>query len=191
MSYPYSAGDVLEAADMNAVGLHLVTPTGVTNGTLDGATVTVGTTVSSVTVSGVFSANFDNYRIVMSGGTMSSSEDLKLKLGSSATGYYGFLVYGSATGAATVLGAQRNNTSQFDWVGGGTAGQHGHVMVEVLSPFAATYTELRNASYQNGDNFGTMQGEHRVASSFSAFTILTSVGTMTGGKLRVYGYSNG
>lgn len=190
MTYPYSSGQVVTANDMNQGGLHLVTPSSVTGGTLDGATVTVGSAVSSVTVSGVFSADFDNYRIVMSGGTQSQSEDLKLKLGSSATGYYGFLIYGSS-GGTTVNGANRDNTAQFDWVGGGIAGQASHVFVEVLSPFTSTYTRLRNAGYQNGGNYGTMQGEHRVASSYSSFTILASVGTLTGGKLRVYGYSNG
>lgn len=153
-------------------------------------TQTVGSAVSSVTVTNAFSSTFDNYRIVMSGGTQSQSEDLKLKLGSSATGYYGFLVYGSSS-STTVNGANRNNTAQFDWVGGGIAGQASHVFVEVLSPFASTYTKLRNAGYQNGSNYGTMQGEHRVASSYSSFTILTAIGTITGGTIRVYGYNNG
>lgn len=153
-------------------------------------TQTVGSGVSSVTVNGAFSSTFDNYRIIMTGGTQSSGEDLKLKLGSSATGYYGFLVYGSS-GAGTVLGANLNNRTQFDWIGGGVAGQAAHVMVDLLSPFTATYTKIRNASYQNGGNYGTTQGEHRVASSYSSFEILTSIGTITGGTIRVYGYNNG
>ena len=153
-------------------------------------TQTVGSGVSSVTVTNTFSSVFDNYQIVMSGGIQSASEDLKFKLGSSATGYYGFLVYGSSA-SNTVNGANKNNGTQFDWVGGGYAGQASHVLLEVLAPFISTYTRLRNGAYQNGGNYGTMQGEHRVASSHSSFTISTAVGTLTGGTIRVYGYNNG
>lgn len=64
MTYPYTSGQVVTAADMNAVGLHLITPTSVTGGTLSGATVNIGTAVTSITVDGVFSSDFDNYRIM-------------------------------------------------------------------------------------------------------------------------------
>lgn len=179
MGFPYSSGDVLSASDLNqSSGLVLV------------KTQTTGSGVSSVTVTNAFSSAFNNYRIVMSGGTQSASEDLKFKLGSSATGYYGFLVYGSSA-SNTVNGANKNNGTQFDWVGGGIAGQASHVFIEVLAPFMSIYTRLRNAGYQNGGNYGTMQGEHRVASSYSSFTISTSVGTLTGGTISVYGYNNG
>ncbi len=49
MTYPsFSAGDILTAADMNAVGLWLV------------KTQTVGTAVASVTVTDAFSSTYDN-----------------------------------------------------------------------------------------------------------------------------------
>ena len=45
-------------------------------------TQTVGSGVSSVTVTDAFSATFDNYEILMSGGTQTATTDVKLKLGS-------------------------------------------------------------------------------------------------------------
>jgi len=49
MTYPsFTSGDILTAADMNAVGLWLV------------KTQTVGTAVSSVQVTGAFSSTYDN-----------------------------------------------------------------------------------------------------------------------------------
>ena len=57
MTYPtFTNGQVLPASDLNAIGLWLV------------KSQTVGTGVSSVTVSNAFSADFDNYRIIYSGG---------------------------------------------------------------------------------------------------------------------------
>ena len=151
--------------------------------------VDVGTNVSSVTVNDAFSSEFDNYEIIMSGGTQSAATDVKMKLGSSATEYYGFLTYG-ASGSSTILGANRDNQAQFNWVGGSVAGQATHACVQVLAPYLSVYTKIRNAAYQNGNNYGTMQGEHRVASSFTSFELYVDAATFTGGTIRVYGYRN-
>ena len=62
----FSSGAVLTAAQMNSVGMWLV------------KTQTVGTAVSSVTVTGAFSADYDNYLILMSGGTGSDSASISI-----------------------------------------------------------------------------------------------------------------
>ena len=152
-------------------------------------TQTIGSAVSSVTVSDAFSADCDNYLILMSDSTVSINCSIGISLGASVTGYYGFLTYGdSATN--TVLGAGRNNTSLLNWVGGGVSGQQGAVSVQVLNPFKAAYTRFANGIYQSGGSYGTMQGEHRVGTSYSSFTLTTDAGTLTGGTIRVYGYRN-
>ena len=54
MTYPvFATGDVLNASDMNAVGLWLV------------KTQTIGSGVGSVAVTGAFSADYDNYKIIV------------------------------------------------------------------------------------------------------------------------------
>ena len=152
-------------------------------------TQTVGSGVSSVTVTGAFSSTYDNYKILYIGGTVSANTDIEMTLGGSTTGYYGFLTYGDSA-TSTPLGAGRNNTAALPWVGGGAAGQASHANVEVMGPFNAAYTKIRNASYQNSGVYGTMQGEHRVATSYTSFTFAVLTGTMTGGTIRVYGYRN-
>ena len=153
--------------------------------------VAVGSGVSSVTVTNAFSATFDNYEIIMSGGTQTSTTDVKLKLGSSATGYYGFLAYGSVT-SSTVNGATRNNATQFNWVGGPSGvGEATHASFQLFAPYLSMYTKIRNAGYQNGNNYGTMQGEHQVASSYTSFELFVDAGLLSGGTIRVYGYNNG
>ena len=148
---------------------------------------TVGSAVSSVTVTGAFSATYDNYLITMAGGTVSADTAINMQLGASTTGYYGFLTYG-VSNTNTIVGAGRSNFTNFSWVGGGVSGQMCHARVEILAPFLSSYTKLLNANYQNGGNYGTMQGEHRVATSYDAFTLLPDVGTFTGGTITVYGY---
>jgi hypothetical protein len=177
MTYPsFTAGEVLRAQDMNAVGLWLV------------KSQAVGTGVSSVTVTGAFSADYENYKITYSGGTMSASADVYLQIGGSSTGYYGVLVYSLVSGALTA--AYANNTSTMPWIGGGTGGQSSTANFELMNPFLAQWTKIRNGSYENAQNFGTLQGNHQVATSYTSFTLGVGTGNMTGGTIRVYGYKN-
>ena len=148
---------------------------------------TVGSGVTSVTVSDAFSSTYDNYKIMYIGGTVSVSTDIEMTLGGSTTGYYGFLNYGAAA-TSVPLGAGRNNTAALPWVGGGMGGQASFVNVEIMGPFKTAYTKMRNGSYQNGDNYGSVQGEHRVATSYTSFTLAVLSGTMTGGNIVVYGF---
>jgi hypothetical protein len=151
-------------------------------------TQTVGTGVPSVTVTDAFNANFENYKITYSGGTQSVDSSLDILIGGSTTGYYAILVYALVTGSLTF--AALNNSSSFAWVGGAAAGQASHADFELFMPFQARYTKIRNGQYQNGANYGVVNGEHRVATSYSSFTLQAPSGTMTGGTIRVYGYRN-
>jgi len=171
----FSSGAVLTAAQMNSVGLWLV------------KTQTVGTAVSSVTVTGAFSADYQNYLILMSGGTQTDNTSIYLQLGASATGYYAFLNYGDVT-AGTPLGANRNNGVRFAWVGGGKATFASHASFQLINPFGAVYTKLLNGTYQNDGGYGMTIGEHRVATSYTSFVLGPESGTLTGGTIYVYGY---
>jgi hypothetical protein len=171
----FSSGAVLTAAQMNGVGLWLV------------KTQTVGTAVSSVSVTSAFSADYDNYLILLSGGTCSTNASIGITIGGSTTGYYGFMSYGEAS-TSTPLGAGRNNVAQMNWIGGGTTGQAVHARVEVINPFKASYTKFNGGAYQSGTGYGTMQGEHRVATSYTSFALIPDLGTITGGTIFVYGY---
>jgi hypothetical protein len=150
-------------------------------------TQTIGSGVSSVTVADAFSATYDNYKIVMNS-TGSSNHSIDIKFGSSVTGYYGVLVYAEYT--ATVISmAGRNNTSQMNWVGGCSgAGQSSIANLDVMNPFAAAYTRVANGAYADSTAYGTMQGEHKVATSYTSFILATNNGTLTGGTITVYGY---
>ncbi len=148
---------------------------------------TVGTGVSSVEVTSAFSATYENYRIIYSGGTQSASTFVALKLGASATGYYGNLVYQQISNLGSVLGTGDNNGGQFTFFGGGDSNAS-YASGDLLGAFSTKYTRLINANYLTSGDLGFFSGIHKVATSYSAFTLLPGSGTLTGGTIYVYGY---
>ena len=189
MGYPYSNGDVLSHSDMNAVGLHLITPSSVTNGTLDGAVVVPGTAVSSVTVNGVFSNNFQNYKVQYYGGTGSTLVALNLTLGSTTTGYYWayrYITYSAGAEFTNNFG----NDSRFVNVGE-ISNTNGNMMdCDIYGPNMAKPTGITwHGSFQSVSLWGA--GRLGNTSQYTGFTVTPNSGTMTGGRLMVYGYSNG
>jgi hypothetical protein len=150
-------------------------------------TQTVGSAVGSVTVSDAFSSTYDNYKITMNS-IGSTTHSIALSLGASVTGYYGVLLYADST-VGTSLIATRNNAAQMNWVGGCAGnGFSSTASFELLNPFSSVYTKVVNGEYQDGTSYGIMQGEHRVASSYTSFTLTPNTGTITGGTIAVYGY---
>lgn len=177
MTYPvFASGDVLNATDMNAVGLWLV------------KSQTVGSGVSSVTVTAAFSSTYDNYRITYTGGTASASTNLRMTLGGSTTGYYNTLVYGTFATTAVTANVNDNNSAQWSWVGSGTT-DFARLVVELQNPFLTTRTFL-SATYSDVGNAGAANGFLGNNTSHTAFTITPASGTLTGGTIRVYGYRN-
>jgi hypothetical protein len=174
----------------NVGGLNLVIPTGATNGTVSAnGAVTVGSAVSSVTVTGAFSSLYENYKILYTGGTKTIENSIRLQLGASTTQYYSNLVYGTF-GSGTVQGASDNNTANWNWVGGGDSNGC-WLATELYGPQLARYTRLVGATYGGATSTGYLSGLHKVATAYTDFTITPEAGTMTGGTIRIYGYNNG
>ena len=163
-------------------------PVGASSGlTLVSAT-TIGTTVSSVTISSAFSATYDSYKIVITGGiSTSNNTDLDLQLGSTVTGYNNSFV-GTDYGVASASFASSSNNSKFAAVGFAiTTGLN--FSVELHNPFLATRTFM-TANQINTSNSRAGQGYLANSTSYTAFTITVGSGTITGGTIRVYGYAN-
>jgi hypothetical protein len=150
----------------------------------------VGTTVSSVTVSSVFSATYDQYKIVAIGGTQSVADNMLFKFGATATGYYGFVARGQANGTTDFAGD--NNASSFQRFGFGNT--DGYFIDAIISdPFATKRTKVEY-TYTNTETTGTVSYGKGVgfltgSTSYTAFTITPGSGTLTGGTVYVYGYA--
>lgn len=168
----FTAGTSLAAASLNKVGLWLV------------KTQTIGSGVTSVTVSSAFSADYENYLIVISGGTLSLDTHTRLSLGSANTNYYGNLIYSSYNSTA-VQGATDNNQAYWSWGGSSGGANSGYILL--MNPYRTEYTEV-TARMRYSIVYGTYTGLHNAQTSFTSFTITAAAGTMTGGTIRVYGY---
>ena len=147
---------------------------------------TVGTTVSSVAVSNAFSATYDNYKVIYTGGVASTGVNLGITLGATTTNYYfslGYIPYGGALAVVTV-----NNGASWSYVGGASTGLTS-INCDIFRPFAADETLITSNGAESGNaNFGG--GYLNNTTSYTAFTITPSSGTLTGGTIRVYGYQN-
>jgi hypothetical protein len=149
----------------------------------------IGTAVSSVTVTDVFSADYDNYRILLNTNTGSATNiGGSLRLGSTTTGYYGARALVTFDGTQTLLGA--NNSSGFSIGNLSTVG--GSYSLDVITPFLATRTSIQgNNVYRLNSTNGymtTAAGFQNSNTSFTEFTFSVGGNTITGGSIEVYGY---
>jgi hypothetical protein len=177
VSTPTTAGQILTSAYVN---------NNINSGLVYIKEQTIGTTVSSVTVSDAFSTTYDNYKIMISGGVGSGTSSLELKLGASATGYYSGLFY-VPFGFSAASGASDNNAAAFTYAGYATTNFISFDL-DVINPFLAKSTVFGPNTWVAGVGAGSATGAHTVASSFTAFTITPNAGTLTGGTIFIYGY---
>ncbi len=149
---------------------------------------TIGSAVSSVVVSNAFSATYDNYKIIISGGVGSTTDYIYLRLGASATNYYDKLIYGAYASGATVSGAGNSNVSLFSYPGNLTTSSL-YMNVDLMNPFLTKPTAI-SSNLAGGlvSGAGIYAGYHSTAASYTDFTVAATSGTMTGGTIKVYGY---
>jgi hypothetical protein len=176
MTFPnFVAGEVLRAQDMNAVGLWLV------------KTQTIGAGVTSVPVTDCFSAQYDNYKIMISGGAASANNtEINLQMGSNTTNYFSSMIYFSwnSSGNALAFGATFN---VMKYMGAGDTSNL-YLNVDVQSPFLSKRTLASSLSAIDDTRGGWSQSLLKDNNSYTGFTILSTGGTLTGGTISVYGY---
>jgi hypothetical protein len=147
---------------------------------------TIGTGVSTVTVSSAFSASFDAYKVIVCDFVNSASPGIYVKFNNSTgSTYNSVLTYfgystsvsvnantnASSLGIQVALGATTSTSMEFD----------------VLSPFLSRRTGVRGSCMQSSNPSISIGMDTNEASS-TGFTITFSSGTITGGTVRVYGY---
>ena len=152
---------------------------------------TIGTTVSTVAVSSVFSSTYDNYKIIVSGGVASSNPNLDLVLGSTTSGYYYFNIRSNTY--SSVSQSTASNAASWGFIGSGGA-NFLQANIDILGPNLAKRTEYTSTAHTTAtDSLGFFVGGGMQDSNtqFTGFTLGTGAdGTMTGGTIKVYGYSN-
>jgi len=169
----FTTGEVLTAADTNTYLAN--------SGLVYVKSQAVGSGVSSVPVADAFSATYDNYRIVWTGGSMSVDTNLMMTVGSASASYYGALIYGSYSGGSASVAGDLNQ-SRWSWAGGSTM-----ATIDIYNPFATTATDISSRA-RYSTVYGTYQGTLLTTASYTSFTFTPASGTMTGGTITVYGY---
>jgi hypothetical protein len=172
-------GDAIDATvfGLPSGGLSLVSAT------------TIGTAVASVTVTGAFSATYDNYLIKVVGVETSGNVTTRMKInGSTGTtyqsaGYYIAYATATLTAAAPAITSNGWNIAEFN-----SSNDNNCCDVEVFRPFLSTRTSATAHSQSDGLNSSYHSRDTNAASS-TDFTITPSSGTLTGGTIYVYGYA--
>jgi hypothetical protein len=151
---------------------------------------TVGSAVASVEVTGAFNGTYDNYRIVYNGGTASVLTGLSIQMGSTQTGYYSVTIYaGFTSGGPSVV----RDTNATKWTYAGSQATNAvQIVANISAPYLATRTTIFSeyTEFSSTSNAGITSGFLDNSTQYTAFTLLPSSGTLTGGTIRVYGYRN-
>jgi hypothetical protein len=177
----FTTGEVLTAADTNTYLAN--------SGLVFVKSQTIGTTVSSVTVSSAFSTDYDQYVITVAGGTATTSNLIQMTLGATVTGYYegrpGITIPGAA-----FAGNLTNNGAQFYIGQYTTTGKSMHTLL--INPFLSTETRHFSQGYNTSTTaVAYSAGFIDNTTSYTAFTIAPLAGTWTGGTITVYGHRKG
>jgi hypothetical protein len=181
MTYPsFNSGDILNASDMNAVGLWLVTGKDLSG--------------SATSVDNCFTSNYRNYRIVYRIATSSADPEIRFTL--RVGGVDAITNYNTGSwlvdGAGTLNYSQSGAYSRWNVVYSGTSNS-GNGVVDIIGPAIAANTSFtgNHTNSTGGGNARTinMGGNHLTATAYDGFTLTASTGTFTG-RVQVYGYRN-
>jgi hypothetical protein len=151
---------------------------------------------ASVQIDNCFSADFDNYQVVLSGVTFSTGAGMAMRIGTSAstTGYYYAQIQGSGSYTGTsVFSNSIANTSSFETgCVSDTVGKAGAV-ITIQNPFNTlntTYQSLGSDARTGGAGARILTGFLNNSTSFSGLYFAPTAGTISTGTVRIYGYRN-
>jgi hypothetical protein len=148
-------------------------------------TQTIGSAVSTVSVTNAYSADYEAYKIIITGGVASTSNFLTIiNTGSTANYSYSFIYAPYSTGVVTTDSA--SGGTNVPLAGSGNVSTL-RMNIDVLNPFLAKHTQFLMPIASNFiGGFGG--ASHTLSTSYTGFTITPSTGTLTGGTIYVYGY---
>ena len=150
---------------------------------------TIGTTVSSIPVASAFSTDYDNYKVIIQGGTASITGDLSIQMTGATTGYYSGTLRIVAAGTGSFTGQSNQSSMEIGRYTTGT--NQPSATLEIMAPFQAARTTITSTSIFADTTNGpvrTIAGFLNNTTSYTGFTVIAGTGTLTGGTISVYGY---
>jgi hypothetical protein len=181
-------GTVLTADSVEATGLKWVAPS-------SGALVLLNTTsftgVASQSINDVFSATYDNYKIVAKVNNASTAGIIfRYRVAGSDNTTSNYNIQQTQSGATTVSTQSRVNRDNFDFFGGSITSQDNYYFIETIFPFASETTVINSIALHNPslpESFINVGGFDQTT-SFTGFSLIASTGNISG-KVSVYGYT--
>lgn len=194
----------VDALEAKPSGLVPIVPTSVTVSSgsasiaADG-TVTLGATVGSIRLNGVFNSTYKNYRIIINGkGSATSTEQAFFRLSASGTdaasGYFMFGSFGWINSGSSTSLAASGAWNTTGWTPGYIAPFAFNHIVEVFSPYETKPTNINSTGMGQNDSTGAMychwyNGFHNITTAYDGFTLFPNTqGMAAGTTFRVYGY---
>ena len=183
-------------------GLAIVTPTSIANSggtaTLSGDAVTY-TTVNSVSLNGIFTAVYDNYKIMLEITDPSASSYIGLRVRAAGTDastnyFHEFIGLEAGGGGFSSIGGNPAVSFQLFQTYSATSAWSYSSAVDVHQPFLARRTTVGGTAVGVSNSSGVPVGFagggfHNLSTSYDGFSIMAGSGTFTG-VVRVYGYKN-
>lgn len=171
-------------------GLAPATPTSIANSggsaSLSGNTVTF-TGVSSVSLNGCFTGDYDNYALIVGGaGSTTLNFTLRLRVsGTDSSANYDFQRMNINN--TTVTGAR--STGQAQWILGETGTDRQGFQAQLFGPAIAVQTvaTFDNVRRSGGLAIEKWAATHAVSTAYDGFSLIASTGNMTG-TVSVYGF---
>jgi hypothetical protein len=148
-------------------------------------TQTIGTSVTSVTVTNAFSSAYEDYLILISGGSSVGNSILGFRIGSQTSGYLMTYIYSNYN--TSVAADSSTNATSIPYAGIVTANGI-NMNLKVEGPFLSKMTSFTSGVSGLGSSFlGSSVGYLNNTTSYTDFTILSGT-NMTGGVIKVYGH---
>ena len=179
ISTPTTPGQILTSAYVN---------NNINSGMVYVKSQTVGASQTSFTVTNAFSAEYDNYKVIYSGGTASASVGINLQLSGITTGYYGAAISASYGGGSPSVDGY-NNVAHFP-AGKGNTGSMAYCFmdVDILAPFLSSIKVCFGPFMGGNVAFGSFSARTTTTTSCTGFTVNIDGGSVSGGTITVYGY---
>ena len=189
-TYTQAQVDGLITTANNAIGMKLIVPTSATNGTVGATGAVTFSGVSSVSLDGVFSSAYDNYKIVaFVKGSADAAGKFRFRTSGSdnTTSNYWWGGYYQGYGATTTINPETGGGAVNAATISGVSSLAGGFAADVFSPFLTDYTLVNAPSADSYNRQYSIQ--FRATTSFDGFTFYPGSGTITG-TIRVYGLKN-
>lgn len=176
----FTTGEVLTASDCNQFlnngGLVYITQATISSG------------ASSVTINNCFSAAYNSYEIVITGGgTNGGDYGINMRLGSTTTGYY---FVGEYRNYANTVNNVINGSNTAQWEALGIASTNTlAAKVFVHNPYLAKNTFYSSTYVYNNTAGGMAQmgGYLNDSNSYTGCTFFMNASTFSGGTITIYG----